>query len=148
MPIVGYAILWFSQVRREMNPQIIWNNRWMSKILPDNWNADLAMDDKREKLRMKEATNEMASLKSSLNLESDEMPIENYGQQVGDNIVDVENIMVELVDLAWGGENHLGLDLNEEPIEGVMWMTNQTFLVTQDNPPIVSCSPTSKDWIT
>jgi len=25
--------------------------------------------------------------------------------------------MVELVDLAWGGKFHLGLDLNEEPME-------------------------------
>ena len=25
--------------------------------------------------------------------------------------------MVELVDLPWGGEVHLGLDLNEEPME-------------------------------
>ena len=26
--------------------------------------------------------------------------------------------MVELMDLAWGREIHLGLDLNEEPMEG------------------------------
>ena len=26
--------------------------------------------------------------------------------------------MVELVDLAWGRENHLGIDFNEEPMKG------------------------------
>ena len=30
--------------------------------------------------------------------------------------------MVELVDLAWGREVHLGLDFNEEPMKGMMWM--------------------------
>jgi hypothetical protein len=35
-----------------------------------------------------------------------------------EEIVDVEYNMVELVDLAWGREFHLGLHLNEEPIGG------------------------------
>ena len=39
-------------------------------------------------------------------------------------IVDVEYNMVELVDLAWDREIHLGLDLKEEPSRGMMWMTN------------------------
>jgi hypothetical protein len=58
----------------------------------------------REKLRMKEATNELASLISSLNLRSEEMPIKEYVQLVGEKILDVEYNMVELVDLAWGRE--------------------------------------------
>jgi hypothetical protein len=36
------------------------------------------MNDEREKFRMKEATNELASLISSLKLESEEMLIEEY----------------------------------------------------------------------
>ena len=36
------------------------------------------MDDECENERMKEATNELASLLSSLNLGSEEMPIEEY----------------------------------------------------------------------
>ena len=32
--------------------------------------------------------------------------------------------MLELVDLAWGREVHLGLDSNEDPMEGMVWMTN------------------------
>jgi hypothetical protein len=37
---------------------------------------------------------------------------------VGEKIVDVEHDMVELVDLASGREIHLGLNLNEQPMEG------------------------------
>ncbi len=90
----------------------------MSKTLLVYWSVDFAMDDKREKLRMKEATNELASLISSLNLGSEEMPIEEYVQLAWEVIVDAEYNMAELVDLAWEGEIHLGLDLNEEPMEG------------------------------
>ena len=39
-------------------------------------------------------------------------------QLVGEEIVDAEYNMAELVDLARGGEIHLGLNLNEEPNEG------------------------------
>ena len=90
----------------------------MSKILLADWSVNFAMDDEREKLRMKEATNELASLISSLNLGSEEMPIEEYVQLAGEEIVDAKYNMAELVDLAWGREIHLGLDLNEEPMEG------------------------------
>ena len=65
------------------------------------------MDDECQKLRMKEATNEMASLISSLNLRSEEMLIEEYVQLPREDIVDVEYNMHELVDLVWGGEVHL-----------------------------------------
>ena len=44
--------------------------------------------------------------------------IEEYVQLGGEEIVDVEYIMAKLVDLAWGREIHLGLGLNEEPMEG------------------------------
>ena len=71
---------------------------------------DFAIDHAHEKSRMKEATNELASLISSLNLESEKMPIEDV-QLVGEKIVDVEYNMVELVDLAWGRKIHLGLNL-------------------------------------
>ena len=90
----------------------------MFKILLANSSANFAIDDERKKLRMKEATFELASLISSLNLGSEEMTIEEYVQLAGEEIVYVEYIMVELVDLAWGREIHLGLILNEEPMEG------------------------------
>ena len=40
----------------------------MSKISHENWSVDFAMDDEHVNSRIKEATNEMASLFSSLNL--------------------------------------------------------------------------------
>ena len=79
-----------SQVWREMNPQIIQNNWGMFKILPTNRSANFATDDERGKLRMKEATIKLASLMSSLNLGSEEMPIEEYVQLVGEEIVNVQ----------------------------------------------------------
>ena len=50
--------------------------------------VDFGMDHEREKLRMKEVANELASLISSLNLGSKEMPIEEYVQLVEEEIVD------------------------------------------------------------
>ena len=56
------------------------------------------MDDECEKSKMKEITNESASLISFLNLKSEEMPIEEYVQLVGGEIIDTKYNMVEL---AW-----------------------------------------------
>ena len=60
----------------------------------------------------------MASLISSLDLGNEELPIEKYVQLAGEKIVDAKYNMAELVDLAWGDNIHLGLDLKEEPIAG------------------------------
>ena len=60
----------------------------MSTILLANWSADFAMNDERENEIMKEARNELASLFSSLNLESEEMPIEEFVQLEREKIVD------------------------------------------------------------
>ena len=91
-----------------MNPQIMQNN----------WSVNFAMDDEREKLKMKEVENELASLISSLKLGSEEMPVEEYMRLAWDEIVDVEYNMAELVDSIWDRKFHLGLDLKEEPMEG------------------------------
>ena len=40
---------------------------------------------------------------------TEEMPIEEYVQLVGEEIVDIVYNMVELVDLAWRRETHLSL---------------------------------------
>ena len=76
------------------------------------------MDDKYGKLTMKEATNELASFILSLNLGSEEMPIEEYVQLAGEEIVDARYNIVELVDVAWSRKVHLDLNLNEETMEG------------------------------
>ena len=52
----------------------------MSKFLHVDWSADFAMDGELEKLKMKETTNEMANLISSLTLGGKELPIEVYVQ--------------------------------------------------------------------
>jgi hypothetical protein len=49
---------------------------------------------------MKEATYELASLISSLNLGIEDLPIKEYVQLVGEEIVDAKYNIVELVDLA------------------------------------------------
>ena len=56
----------------------------MFKILLANSSANFAIDDERKKLRMKEATFELASLISSSNLGSEEMTIEEYVQLAGE----------------------------------------------------------------
>ena len=56
----------------------------MSKILHANWNADFAMDDEHAKPRMKETTNELASLISSWNLRVKNMPIVDNVQLAGE----------------------------------------------------------------
>ena len=73
----------------------------MSKIFLADWSADFAMDHECQNSRIKEATNDLASLISSLNLRSEEMPIDEYMQLVGEEFVDVEHNMVELV--IWHG---------------------------------------------
>ena len=60
----------------------------------------------------------MTSLNHSLNIGSEEMPIEGYVQLVGEEIVDAKYNMVELVDLAWDREILWVLHLNEDPMEG------------------------------
>ena len=90
----------------------------MSKILLLDWSVNFAMDDEREKLRLKKVENELASLISSLNLGSEEMPVEEYVQLACEEIVDVEYNMAELVDLVWDRKFHLDLDLKEEPNGG------------------------------
>ena len=80
--------------------------------------SEYVMDHECEKLGLKEATSESTSLISSLNLGSGEMLIEEHVQLAGEEIVDTEYTVAELVALAWGRETHLVLDLNEEPIHG------------------------------
>ena len=53
----------------------------------------------------------------SFHLGSDEMHVEMRMQLVKEEIVDAKYNMAKLVDLGQGSEVHLGLDLNEEPME-------------------------------
>lgn len=79
LPPPQHTIIWCSQMWREMNLQIIENSR-MSKILFVDLSADFTMDDEHGKSRMKEATNNLASLISSLTIENEGMLIDEYIQ--------------------------------------------------------------------
>ena len=50
----------------------------MSKILLVYWSANFAMDNGCQNVKMKEATNELVSLISTLNPRSEEMAIHKY----------------------------------------------------------------------
>ena len=63
---------------------------------------------------MKGATNELASTISSMNIGSEEICI----WLLWEEDVDARYSVVELVDLAWNREVHMGLDLNEKSMEG------------------------------
>jgi hypothetical protein len=54
-----------------------------------------------------------------LNLECEEMPIEEFTQLVGEENIDAKYNMAKLGNLARDRGTHLGLDLNEEPMEGI-----------------------------
>ena len=85
MPNVKQASMWCSHVWRDAKPYIIQNNWRVSKILPVDWSVDFAMDGECEKLRMKEATNKLASFISSWSLGSGGLPIEEYVQSLLEN---------------------------------------------------------------
>ena len=67
---------------------------------------------------MKEASNELENLISTLNLGSMKMLIEEYVQLAREEIVDAEYNMDEFVDLARERGLYLGSNLNEKPMEG------------------------------
>ena len=66
---------------------------------------------------MKESTNELARFISSLNLGSDEIPIDLH--LATDKVVDAKYNVAELVDLAWDREVQLDLDCHEDTMEGI-----------------------------
>ena len=59
----------------------------MSKILLADLSVNFAMDHEHETLRMKETTNKLVSLNSSLNFGSEEMPIQEYVQLARDKLL-------------------------------------------------------------
>ena len=60
----------------------------MSKILPAHWSANFSMNDGREKSRMKDVGNELASLVSSFNLEYEKMPYQRICAMAREKIID------------------------------------------------------------
>jgi hypothetical protein len=69
--------------------------------VPTEKRVNFAMNDECEKLRMKEAANELASLISSLRLESEEMLIKEHVELTREKIVDAVYNMVKLTKKLW-----------------------------------------------
>ena len=80
----------------------------MSKSLHVDQSGDFAMDNELQKSTMKETTNELESLISSLNLGSEELPIEEFVQLAEEKIVGAQYNVVELVELIRGWKNPFG----------------------------------------
>ena len=72
--------------------------------MPPDWSADFANDDQREKSRLIKESKDLALLISKLQLGSDEMSFEEYVVMEGEDIIEVEYCMSELVDMTLGQE--------------------------------------------
>jgi hypothetical protein len=83
----------------------------MVHILPTTWNVDFALVDEREKNRMKAKSYELGALITKLRLGDDEMSIETYIQMKGEEIIELELSIDELVDAALGINYAQGFDL-------------------------------------
>ena len=117
--------MWCSQVWREINPQIIRNSWRMYKILLAHRSANFSIYDECEKLRMKEASNELTSLISSLNLGSEESVLKNMY-----NWKEKQLLMQSTTWLSWwllhGVENSIWVQIcMKSQWRGMMWMINQ-----------------------
>ena len=78
-------------------------NCWRkSRILPHDWNANFVNEDQREKSRLIKEFENLALLISKLQLGSDEMPFEEDVVMEGEDIIEAEYCMSELVDMALG----------------------------------------------
>jgi hypothetical protein len=85
--------------------------------LPLDWSADFANEDQREKSRLFKESEDLALLISKLQLGSDEMPFEEYVVMEGEDIIEAEYCMSELVDMALGQRiEPASLDLTAETI--------------------------------
>jgi hypothetical protein len=84
----------------------------MVRILPTTWNVDFALVDEREKNRMREGLAELGAMISKLRLDDDEMSIKTYTQMKGEEIIELELSIDELVDVALGINYAQGFDLN------------------------------------
>ena len=96
----------------ELDAQIVKNCWRMARILHVTWNVDFALVDEREKNRMQEEPQELGALISKLRLGDDEMSIEIYIQMEGEENIELELNIDELVDVALGIDYTQGFDLN------------------------------------
>ena len=84
----------------------------MTRILPATWNVDFALVDEREKNRMQEESYERGTLITKLRLGDDKMSIKTYIQMEGEEIIELQLSIDELVDVALGISYAQGFDHN------------------------------------
>jgi hypothetical protein len=84
----------------------------MAHILLTTWNVDFSLVDKRGKNILQEESNEHGALISKLRLGDDEMSIEIYIHMEGEENIELELSVDELVDVALGVNYAQGFDLD------------------------------------
>ena len=114
-----------------MEAQIIWNYWRASGIAPFHWNANLAMKDEHEKVRMVKESEQLAALIAQLKLRNAELPLQNFVDMADEECIEAEYGTDDLVSLAI--ENGLttahDFDFNTEVVD-----------VDDQPPPIVRLS--------
>jgi hypothetical protein len=112
MPNIKQTTMWSYEVWSELDAQIVQNYWRMARILPTTWNVDFALVDEREKNRMREGSNELGALISKLQLGDGEMLIETCIHMEGEEIIELDLNIDELVDVALGINYAQGFDLD------------------------------------
>ena len=100
------------KVWSELDAHIVRNCWRMARILHVTWNVDFALIDEREKNRMQKESYELGALISKLRSGGDEMSIETYIQMEGEENIELELSIDELVDVALGADYAQDFDLN------------------------------------
>ena len=83
----------------------------MARVLLATWNVDFALVDEREKNGMQEVSDEFGALISKLRLGDGGMSIETYIMMKGEEIIELELSIDELLDVALGINMHKALIL-------------------------------------
>ena len=111
-----------------MDPQTIQNYWRKSGIMLPNWSAYFASEDQWAKSRLTKEYEDLALLRSKLQLGQDEMPFVDFLIMEGEDIIQVEYCILELVDVALRQRQEPpSLDLTVEPLD---------FLNVDERPPL------------
>jgi hypothetical protein len=111
VPNIKHAIMWSYEVWSELDAQIIMTCWRMARVLPTTWNVNFALVDEREKNRMQRESYDFGALISKLRLGDDEMSIETYIQMEGEDIIELEFVLMSWWMLLWESIMHEALIL-------------------------------------
>jgi len=133
VPNAKQAFLWCYQVWEEMEAQIIWNCWRAVRILSPHWNANLAMENEREKVRMVKESEELAALIAQLKLGDAELPLQDFVDIAGEECIEAEYGTNDLVNLAFENGLTMAHDFN---------FNTEVVNVDDQPPPVVRLSAT------